>query len=74
MHMSTTYREVEARNLQPGDAILHRYYDATGTYRETDVPVRAARVFTRKVRITWGGSWGTDSVPATKIFGVKETS
>jgi hypothetical protein len=65
------YAEVEARDLKPGDELLCQYYDHEGKYQETDVPVVAVRVFTRKVRLTYGGGRGTDSVPATKVFGVK---
>jgi hypothetical protein len=65
------YAEVEARDLKPGDAVLHKYYDHEGAYQETDVPVAAVRVFTRKVRLTFGGGWGTSTVPVTKVFGVK---
>lgn len=68
----TTYREVTARDLTPGDAILHKYHDASGTYREEDVPVVAVKVFTRKVRITWVGGWGQVTVPASQVYGVRD--
>jgi hypothetical protein len=68
------YAEVEAKDLKPGDELLNQYYDHEGAYRETDVPVVAVRVFTRKVRLAYGGGWGTDTVPATKVFGVKRSA
>lgn len=68
------YTEVQARDLKPGDKLLTRYYDHEGAYRETDVPVVAVRVFTRKVRLSYGGGRGTATVPATKVFGVKRSA
>jgi hypothetical protein len=68
------YAEVEAKDLKPGNELLCQYYDHTGAYREADVTVVAVRVFTRKVRLTYGGGWGADTVPATKVFGVKRSA
>lgn len=68
------YTEVQARDLKPGDELLNQYYDHEGAYKEADVPVVAVRVFTRKVRLAYGGGWGTATVPATRVFGVKRSA
>jgi len=69
-----TYRPVEARDLRPGDLVLVKYYDHTGTWTEVDVPVETVttRRYGRGSRIivTWGKGWGEGSYPPGKIFGV----
>ena len=65
----TTYRAVEAKDIQPGDELLVEYFDAGGMAAADHTPVSAVKVFTRKVRITC--DWGTYTYPATKILTVK---
>lgn len=66
------YKEVAAKDLKVGDEVLTRYFDEDGAYQEMGVSVREVKVFTRRVRIIFADGFGIESVPANKVYGVKQ--